>query len=74
MNRIATCVNPMGGLLLMTEDELVVRRPRRLAAEHGLTDPNHGGEPAVVVIDIERAGALAEITELRARYPLSTRS
>ncbi len=53
---------------MLTDDGLVVRGARRLAAQRGLTETNHAADPTVVVVDLERAGALDEIKELRARH------
>jgi nitrite reductase/ring-hydroxylating ferredoxin subunit len=60
--------------LLLTDDLPVIRRLRKLAADHGLTiadaEPAEGaGEPAVAVIDLHLPGALERVREWRARWP-----
>jgi nitrite reductase/ring-hydroxylating ferredoxin subunit len=61
-------------LLLWTGDPKVVRSVETLAAEMGLAarrgDADQpGGEPAVVVIDLDAPGALDALVELRGRWP-----
>jgi nitrite reductase/ring-hydroxylating ferredoxin subunit len=57
------------GLLLLTDDRLVIRGTVRVASERGLATVEDGAEPGVVVIDVERPDAVERIRELRARHP-----
>jgi len=57
-------------LVVLSDDPLVRRRLEALAGEFGLAlteeDP---GDPAAIVIDLERPEALEEVAAIRARFP-----
>lgn len=55
--------------MLLTDDGLVLRGATRAVRECGLPDAGEEGGPALVIVDVERPGALDAIKDLRARYP-----
>lgn len=66
-------MEPLGILLLLTADEVVIRTMNKAADELGLRAVRAAEravtDPAVVVVDVEQPGAIDEVAALRARYP-----
>lgn len=64
--------NRDSALLAATDDAVVLRALERVAHELGLLllrEPGPEAEPVAIVVDLERAGALDDVVELRQRFP-----